>query len=272
MIRAALLVCLALFASAAAAADRTKISIPVWTGQPGVLEAVLYRPDGHGPWPLAMINHGAPRLVEDAPRMRPGFDDMARLLVAHGYAVVVPMRRGYGRSSGPRTEGYRSCEDPDFAKSARAIADDIRDVVAHMKTQPSVRADRVLLLGYSAGGFGALAAASGNPDWLIGVVNFAGGRGSLGDYRNCAPDRLVALMGAFGHTTRAPTLWIYSANDTAFGPDLARAMYDAFVAGGAPRAEFVQAPAWGDEGHYMVFYAPEIWKPIVERFLSTLGG
>ena len=49
-------------------------------------------------------------------------------------------------------------------------------------------------------------------------------------------------------------------------------MYDAFVAGGAPRAEFVQAPAWGDEGHYMVFYAPEIWQPIVERFLSTLGS
>ena len=33
-----------------------------------------------------------------------------------------------------------------------------------------------------------------------------------------------------------------------------------------------QAPASGDEGHYMVFQEPEIWKPIVERFLSTLGG
>jgi len=272
VIRAALLTCLVLCASAAAAADRIKISIPVWSGQPGVLEAVLYRPDGNGPWPLAVINHGAPRLAEDAPRMRPGFDDMARLLVAHGYAVVVPMRRGYGRSSGPRTEGYRSCEDPDFAKSARAIADDILDVVAHMKTDRSVRGDRVLLLGYSAGAFGALAVASRNPEGLIGVVNFAGGRGSLGGYKNCVPDRLVALMGAFGRTTRAPTLWIYSVNDTAFGPDLARAMYDAFVAGGAPRAEFVQAPAWGDEGHYMVFYAPEIWQPIVERFLSTLGS
>jgi dienelactone hydrolase len=271
VIRAALLACLVLCASAASAADRIKITIPIWSGQPGVLEAVLYRPDGDGPWPLAVINHGAPRMADYAARMRPGFDDMARLLVAHGYAVVVPMRRGYGRSSGPRAEGYRSCENPDFAKSARATADDILDVVAHMKTDRSVRADRVLLLGYSAGGFGALAVASRNPAGLMGVVNISGGRGSLGGNRNCAPDRLIALIGAFGRTTRVPTLWIYSLNDTAFGPDLARAMYDAFVAGGAPRAEFVQAPAWGDEGHYMVFYAPEIWMPIVERFLAKLG-
>ena len=44
------------------------------------------------------------------------------------------------------------------------------------------------------------------------------------------------------------------------------------VAGGASRAEFFPAPPSGIEGHFMMFQEPEVWKPVVERFPSTLGG
>ena len=67
---------------------------------PHLLEARVYRPAGTGPFPLVTINHGAPRPGTDVQQARPGFAAAARWFVRRGFAVVVPMRRGYGHSGG----------------------------------------------------------------------------------------------------------------------------------------------------------------------------
>src|SRR5436190_11450655 len=59
------------------------------------LEAYLFKPEGPGPFPLVVYNHGS--RAADARSERP-VEYVARLLVPAGYAVLVPERRGYGKS------------------------------------------------------------------------------------------------------------------------------------------------------------------------------
>src|SRR5262249_18128228 len=82
------------------------------------------------------------------------------------------------------------------------------------------------------------------------AMNFAGGRGSQGDNNVCNPDALVQAYGVFGKTSRVPMLWVYAANDLFFWPALAHRFYEAFRAGGG-NAKFIDAPASGDDGHYL---------------------
>jgi hypothetical protein len=66
-------------------------------------------------------------------------------------------------------------------------------------------------------------------------------------------------------------LWLYAANDSFFGPDLARKMSDAFVRAGG-RAEYVALQAFGRDGHgvFRSTDARALWQPPVEAFLGTL--
>jgi dienelactone hydrolase len=102
------------------------------------------------------------------------------------------------------------------------------------------------------------------------VVNFAGGRGSRAPGRVCGEARLVDAMGRYGAAARVPELWIYSANDHFFAPALARRMHAAFVAAGG-RAELVEAPESGLDGHGYFARAMDDWTPRVARFVRALG-
>ena len=58
-------------------------------------------------------------------------------------------------------------------------------------------------------------------------------------------------------------LWIYSANDTYFGPDTANRMHEAFTTGG--KAEFQMLPPFGSDGHFLIDAADAIplWSPLL---------
>ena len=107
---------------------------------------------------------------------------------------------------------------------------------------------------------------------IVGIVNFAGGRGSRGPHDVCGEDRLVEAMGRYGRAARVPQLWIYSANDQYFDPGLARRMHAAFVKAGG-RADFVESPAWGTDGHGY-FNAVADWAPRVKalRVVRAVRG
>ena len=65
------------------------------------LEAYLYKPAGTGPFPLVVYNHGS----APAGRRTPGVGrrrSSPASSVPAGYAVLVPERRGYGKSEGRR--------------------------------------------------------------------------------------------------------------------------------------------------------------------------
>ena len=76
------------------------IRIPVTSaGSVVELETTLFKPPGDGPFPVLIMNHGKAR---GSPRQqeRDRFVAVSREFVKRGYAVVVPMRKGFARSSG----------------------------------------------------------------------------------------------------------------------------------------------------------------------------
>lgn len=61
------------------------------------IEAYLYQPQRPGRSPLVIYNHGSRAGNERTERT---FGFIGRLLTDAGYAVLVPERRGYGKSDG----------------------------------------------------------------------------------------------------------------------------------------------------------------------------
>lgn len=234
----------------------------------------LCRPTAPGPAPLAVLNHGSPADAAARARMKPqGCDNEAvSWFTARGYLVALPMRRGYAPTGGPWAEGYDGCSVGDYGPAGLEAARDILAVVRALQARPEVKPGPALVVGQSAGGWGALALSSQNPPEIGAIVNFAGGRGGWqGGVANqvCREDRLVAAAGEYGRTARVPTLWIYTANDSFFGPALASRLVAAYRAGGG-RAEFFGAPAYGRDGHGF-FWGPggsAGWGPRVQDFLS----
>ena len=265
-------------AGIAAPVDEAILRIPLTVPAPGgdqrlLLEATLFRPEGPGPFPLAVINHGSPR--DPAVRRlwgRTRFYPQTRWFIERGLAVLVPMRRGYGESEGEWAEGIGPCDDADFLRAGAETARDIGAAVRFVASRPEVEARRVLLVGVSAGGFGSLALASQRVDGLAGVVNFSGGRGSQATGWNCSPQRLVEAMAWYGRTAQVPTLWIYAQNDGFFSPPLVREMYGAFGRAGG-RAQLLMLPPYGQDGHALFASADSslLWGPAVERFLVEVG-
>jgi dienelactone hydrolase len=236
---------------------------------PVTLEGMVTRPAGPGPFPLALINHGTPRKVEDIPLTSPSsFSGVAIEFARRGWASVVVLRRGYGQSGGGVVEGSGSCNNRDYLRAGQVSADDVLGTLNALRAEPWVDRSRVLLVGQSAGGFAVSAASARNPAGVVGVLNFAGGRGSRAPDDVCQPERLVAAEETFGRTARLPSLWIYAENDHFFGPALARRMFEAYTAHGAS-AEFFAAPRFGEDGHGLFLGAFGIWWPPVQAFLDS---
>jgi dienelactone hydrolase len=264
---------LALALPARAALDESVIHAPVVRGVEQALIAVtVFKPSGSGPFPVLVLSHGSPR--DAAARRREGRQRLAAQsarFVAMGFAVLVPTRRGYGESGGAWAEAYGTCWNPDYYAAGLETARDLRAAVDAVRGEPWADATRIVLAGQSAGGFGSVAAASQSMPGLVAVVNFAGGRGSRGPDDVCGESRLVEAMARYGAGARVPELWIYSANDRFFGPDLARRMHRAFTAAGGS-AEFLEAPSVGLDGHAYFASGMDHWSPRVREFLDRVGA
>ncbi len=145
----------------------------VMVKKPGVfgaeLETTLYRPAGEGPFPLIIVNHGK---ESGNPRFqaRSRYVVAARELVRRGYAVVVPMRQGFSKSSGSYIGGGCNLES-----NGRVQAEDVAAVLVYYAARADIDARRVVVFGQSHGGFTTLAVGALNLPNVVGLVNFAGG-------------------------------------------------------------------------------------------------
>lgn len=240
------------------------------------LETTVYRPDGAGPFPLILLNHGSPGDADDRKKPRTRFYEQSRWFVQQGYAVIIPMRRGYAQSGGQWSEGYKTCADPDYLNAGFTTANDMAAVLKYFRDQSFVDLKRVVVVGQSAGGFGSLALASRNPDGVLGVINFAGGRGAIGKVgsadRVCKDERLVEAAALYGKSARIPALWLYAENDEHFRPELVARMLAAYRGGGAP-AELVAMRSFGKNGHdtFASWNANANWTGFVRQFLEVLA-
>jgi dienelactone hydrolase len=209
--------------------------------------AMLFRPPGEGPFRLAVIAHASTQNVIYRAQMRqPEYRSLASLLVARGFAVLVPERLGHGATGGEYLEDQQGCDEADYLHSGRATREAISVAFNYLRGQPFIRRD-------GAGGWGALALANSDPAEISSIIVFAPGRGGQANglpNQICAPHTLLAAANEFGHGARIPVSWLVAANDSYFPPEFSRKLAEAFRAGGG-KVDFRALPAYDGEGHWM---------------------
>ncbi|MGJ4953803.1 dienelactone hydrolase family protein [Bradyrhizobium sp. HKCCYLS20291] len=237
--------------------------------------ALLYRPAGDGPFPLALIAHASTQnALRRAQLPQPSYTALARELVARGYAVLVPERLGHGGTGGPYAEDQGDCADPNYEKAGRATAAQILRALAFMREQSFVAKGGALVIGHSAGGWGTLALAEQPRQFVASIVVFAPGRGGHADDvpgRICAEDRLLDAVRAFGRSAAHKpqrVVWFVAQNDSYFPPAFSRRLADTFLRSGG-RPYFFVVDESGDEGHWLI-ERDDRTKSMVERMLRVL--
>ena len=267
MVTAALFLCASPYAVAQAPALNAALNESViMISKRGVftleLETTLYKPDGEGPFPVAVVNHGkAPGDTRFQGRYRPSL--AARYFLQRGYAVVVPMRQGFSKSNGSYIGGGCNVES-----NGRVQADDVKAALDYVGAQPWADKTNIVVVGQSHGGWTTLAFGAQNYPGVKALVNFAGGLRQP----DCIAweNNLANGAAAYAKDTQLKSLWFYGDNDSFFNTATYRAMFDKYKAAGG-QAKLVAFGVFGTDAHSLFGSAlgAPIWQPEMTRFLAA---
>jgi dienelactone hydrolase len=245
-----------------------KVLMIPWRGDGGEirLQTTVYKPDGPGPFPLAVISHGVPfeKVLESEIKSRHRYCMQSQEFVKRGFAVAIPMRRGYGRSGGSKNEAYGN-----IAAFGLEDAKDIRSTIDFLRREPYVDGKNIILVGQSGGGLASLAYGSlADPD-VKGIINFAGG---LRVKKDMWEYDMASAFAIYAKTTQTPSLWFYTENDSYFSPTTAGRAYEEYRKNGG-QARLIALPPFKKDGHglFADFEGRAIWVGEVEKFLSQIG-
>ena len=134
------------------------------------LEAYLFKPDGPGPFPLVVYNHGS-RIGDE--RTERALNVASRLLLPLGYAVLVPERRGYGKSEGQTfTDEIGADRGAKFLARIEAETRDVLAAVDYVTRDPALHLDakRMAMVGWSFGGMITTLAMGRDQRFAAGAV------------------------------------------------------------------------------------------------------
>ncbi len=218
-------------------------------------------PDGAGPFPAAVFNHGSDGLL---PASMPG------ILALHGmgYAVFIPVRRGHNAQPGTFwldrvTAPWGSPEMGDQLVSAlRAELRDVMAAVDWLAGRPEVERGRMVMLGSSFGGV-LTVLALGEAGALRAGVSFAGPSMTWPH----AP-ALQAAMLAAAASGRAPLFLAQAYNDNSLAPTYAIGAELARLGRAHETRVYPPVGEGPGGGHGMFGTAVELWRRDVESFLS----
>jgi len=236
------------------------------------LEMTLLLPEGPGPFPVMVYNHGDIEIGTAWLKYKRRYREMivAREFLRYGVAVAIPARPGVGMSEGiyliPKSNG-----DADASYKGRLHAENIMPAFDLLKTIPGLDANRIIVTGQSAGGYSTMYIASQNPPGVIGAVNYSGGRTDIGG--GSGPGYLNRTMvNAFeeaGKTTRMPVLMIFAEGDSRYSPNTIRHSYQAFIDAGG-KGTLSLSPPINTDGHY-VYHQPAYWRDALRAYLQQIG-
>src|SRR5881394_872316 len=252
-----------------------RVRIPAQNGN--TIAATVLRPEAQGPFGAIILNHGVSASARE--RARESSDlliNAAAVFARRGYAVVLPLRRGFGDTGGDMAEDPGSCSNPDYKSAEQNAADDVMVAYNYARTLPYVDGNRMMLAGQSAGGMvSVFTAGTRSPPGLVAVLAFAAGRGGDPDINPgvpCAIEPIARVMDMLGKNIHVPVLFHYAENDLFFSPKVSRGWFDRFNAYGAG-GEYALQPAFGKDGHYLFgdTLGVRYWLPTVESFLSRHG-
>lgn len=242
------------------------VMVPAQSGSQTVeLETTLFKPSGPGPFPVVIMNHGK-ALGNPRNQNRDRFVVLSREFVKRGYAVVIPMRKGFSKSSGDYV-------DPGCNMTAHGLAqaEDLDGAIAWLRNQSWADSQRIVVAGQSYGGLTALALGTHRVEGVRGLINFAGGLKMHGG--SCRWEQsLVDAFATFGAHSSLPSLWFYGQNDNHFGPELASRLHQAYTQAGG-NAQLVAFGPFKKDAHGMSASRDgvQIWWPETEKFLRQIG-
>jgi dienelactone hydrolase len=288
----AALVCMTLSAPAAHARadpvpETLQIPLPMASASsasaPQTMAAQVFKPPGQGPFKVLLYAHGRAAYARERARLlRPIHARHVQYWLRKGYAVVAPIRPGYGITGGADQEssgvGYSASgqciRQPTPANLAIHASQAMRAALDWARQQPWARADHIVLEGQSGGGLATVALCATNAPGVKACINFSGGAG--GDPQHaprqvCAPEKIAALMQQYGTTTQAPSLWLYAPNDLYWGAEAPVQWHSAFTQAAAATqstaATFYQSPAIGSDGHSLQRAGSKQWAPVLDAWL-----
>jgi dienelactone hydrolase len=228
-------------------------------------ETTIYRPPGEGPFPLLLMNHGKER-GKPAAQKRDRFLAMGREFVRRGYAVAIPMRKGFSKSDGIYSDFGCNMHDNGLVQ-----ADDIEAALRALKKMPWIDHDRVIVAGQSYGGLATMAFGTRQFPGVRGLINFAGGLRIDGDFCDWK-SALVTAFSNYGSRTSLPSLWFYGENDSYFDPSLAQRLQNAYQSAGGS-SQLIAYGRFKSDAHGLISSRDGIpvWWPETERFLQRIG-
>jgi carboxymethylenebutenolidase len=191
------------------------------------LHALLWRPQGRGPFPAVLLNHGSGRTREELERLGPyerQADTLGPVFARHGYVFLYLFRRGVGLSADQgrnavelmNREFVAHGEEARNALQVRLLENgDMTDALsglAFLRARPEVDAHDVAVIGHSFGGSLTLLLAERDPD-LRAVVVFSG----AGYSWDRSAELRARLFAAVARIT-APVFFVHASNDFSLSP------------------------------------------------------
>jgi dienelactone hydrolase len=196
------------------------------------IQGYFYQPTGSGPFPTVIYNHGSRVRSERQPIP---WARLAGLYVAAGYAVLVPERRGYGRSEGPTwSEAVGGDVGSVFISRLQAEADDVLAAAEYLRSLPSADISRLGIAGWSLGGIITLFAISRSRSFRA-AIDQAGGALTW----RSSPTLQAALTQAVRIAT-CPILLMDAQNDAA--PEAIPTLSQVMDAAGLPHRLIMYPP------------------------------
>jgi carboxymethylenebutenolidase len=249
--------------------DSSKPELVSFPGGDLVLRGYLYKPDGAGPFPAIIWNHGSEKLPGQQP-------ELAGFYTKLGFAFFLPHRHGHGRSPGDYIEDlikkYAAIEQDRtlFQRYVVRLHEEYnRDVVAAvewLKGQPFVNQQYLVMSGCSYGGIQTLLTAEKG----LGLRAFVPFAPAAKSWAN--PELRKRLLEAT-RGAKTPLFLIQAQNDFSLGPS--EALGQLIRRKGPPNRAMIYPPygTTPQEGHW-AFATKEggiaIWGSDVLAFFHTV--
>lgn len=202
---------------AAAGLTPERVSIPAdGDNEPATLDAMLFKPQGQGPFPAVVAMHGCSGLwsSKDGSALSPRHADWGQRLAALGYVVIFPDSFG-SRDLGPQCKNGDRQVEP-----YRERVEDANAARRYLQTLPYVKPTAIGLLGWSNGGSSVLYTVrpkdrpkAGSSDFRAAVAFYPGctAPAEKGDWATRVP--LLILMGDADDWTPAKPCKALAASD-----------------------------------------------------------
>ena len=237
------------------------------------LHGVVYKPEGAGPFPAVVYNHGsAPGMMS-----KEAFAALGPAFASHGWVLFGPYRRGQGLSgsAGPYIGDQIAAAEKAGGVSAGAATmvrlletDHLNDQLAGLawlRKQSYVQSNRIAVAGNSFGGIETVLGVE-RGGYCAGIDS-AGGAQSWAE----APE-LQSLMTRAVRNAKAPIFFFQAANDFDLSPSkkLSAEMNEA-----GKTYKLKIYPAYGDsarDGHSFGYFGSEVWAEDVFGFLNQYCG